>query len=450
MSRAYIRGPVLHGCMLGGLVLFVCGMSGLADAPVMPARSVAAVGSTTTMRFALLNEGPAEACTAKCRPLISATGMITADTPRQFNAFIRDNGVPASKGAVPAATVVLESDGGSVLGALELGRAIRRLGFATMVGRVVERRGKSGARYAEVVARADCQSMCTFVLLGGVQREVPLDARVLVHQIWLGDRRDDAVAANYTAEDLMVVQRDIGSIMQYTVEMGGDVELIALSLKAPPWEPMRALTREELRRTHLDLANSGEAAAAASAVQTAAGPAPVDDDAERPADAHGWITVTRDGQTALARSHPLTHDGERIGSFDLYLACGATPQTFTLTYRETRTGSAEGSLPHGLTQVAVMIEDHIQPLRIGSSERRARRGQLESLANAVLPAQLVHVLAGDSPASLTLETESNGSPRTVTRVGNAGFGRNFPELEKTCGQPQPQLQHGRGDARAQN
>jgi len=64
--------------------------------------------------------------------------------------------------------------------------------------------------------------MCTFVLLGGVQRQVPTDARVLVHQIWLGDRREDAVAANYTAEDLVVVQRDIGSIMQYTVEMGGD------------------------------------------------------------------------------------------------------------------------------------------------------------------------------------------------------------------------------------
>jgi hypothetical protein len=49
---------------------------------------------------------------------------------------------------------------------------------------------------------------------------------VLVHQIWLGDRREDALATSYSAEDLVVVQRDIGSIVQYTVEMGGDIELV--------------------------------------------------------------------------------------------------------------------------------------------------------------------------------------------------------------------------------
>jgi hypothetical protein len=76
--------------------------------------------------------------------------------------------------------------------------------------------------------------MCTFVLLAGVKRSVSLEAQVLVHQIWLGDRREDAVAANYSAEDLVVVQRDIGSIVQYIVEMGGDIELVQLSLKVPP------------------------------------------------------------------------------------------------------------------------------------------------------------------------------------------------------------------------
>jgi hypothetical protein len=351
--------------------------------------------------------------------------------------------VPASKGGLPGAIVVLESDGGSVLGALDLGRAIRRLGFATTVGRVVEHRAKNGAAYGETVARADCQSMCTFVLLGGVQRAVPSDARVLVHQIWLGDRRDDADAASYTAEDLMVVQRDIGSIMQYTVEMGGDVELVALSLKVPPWEPMRVLSRDELRRTHLDLANIGETAAATPAVQTAAGPTPVDDDIERLASGRGWIAASRDGQLVLTRNHPLTFEGDRIGSFDLYVACGNAPQTFTLTYRETRTGSADRGLPRSMSRIAVMIDDQVQPLKIGSFERRSRRGEVDSLASAVLPAKAIRALAGDSPVSMTLETESVGNPRTVTRVGNAGFARSFAELDKSCGQP-----HGR-EAHAQ-
>jgi len=33
-------------------------------------------------------------------------------------------------------------------------------------------------------------------------------AHVRVHQIWLGDRADDAEAATYSADDLMIVQRD--------------------------------------------------------------------------------------------------------------------------------------------------------------------------------------------------------------------------------------------------
>jgi hypothetical protein len=62
--------------------------------------------------------------------------MITADTARQFIASCATKAVQAYKGRV----AVLESDGGSVLGALDLGRAIRRFGFATTVGRVIERR----------------------------------------------------------------------------------------------------------------------------------------------------------------------------------------------------------------------------------------------------------------------------------------------------------------------
>src|SRR5262252_1843258 len=234
------------------LVLALSSTVGLT--PSAPAEPVAgSADNSSPMRFALFADGSPETCATTCRPLISASGMITADTARQFIAFVRDNALQAVQGGQAGATVVLESDGGSVLGALDLGRAIRRFGFAATVGRVVEHRTATSIKYGEMTGRADCQSMCSFVLLGGVQRYVPPAARVLVHQIWLGDRREDAIAANYTAEDLVVVQRDIGAILQYTIEMGGDVELVALSLRVPPWEPMRALTREELRRMKLDL-----------------------------------------------------------------------------------------------------------------------------------------------------------------------------------------------------
>src|SRR5690606_28859542 len=144
--------------------------------------------------------------------------------------------------------MVLDSDGGSVLGALALGRLVRKLGMGTSVGRTVELPpAANGERRAQIVPQAYCESMCAFVLLAGVQRTVPVEARVLVHQIWLGDRRDDPTAANYSAEDLVLVQRDIGRLAQYTVEMGGAIDLLEVALKIPPWEPMRLLSRNELR-----------------------------------------------------------------------------------------------------------------------------------------------------------------------------------------------------------
>jgi hypothetical protein len=430
MSRSLSR--LAWGCV----ALAVSSIAGIAGTPVARDAPVAAAADISSpMHFTLFTDGSAEACGVKCRPLIAASGMITADTARQFIAFVRDNALQAAQGTQAGAMVVLESDGGSVLGALDLGRAIRRFGFATTVGRVIEHRAANPVKNSETIARADCQSMCSFVLLGGVQRHVPSEARVLVHQIWLGDRREDAVAANYTAEDLVVVQRDIGAILQYTAEMGGDVELVALSLKVPPWEPMRALTREELRRTKLDL--DAEMPTAPPGAKTAAGPALIDDGAQQvPINGRGWVATTRAGQPVLARTHPLTLEGERIGSFALFIACGAVPETYMLTYRELRAGPADRGLPRNLTQVALVIDDHLQPLRIASSEKKARRGELESVASTVLPARLVRALISDNPASMTLETDSVGNPRTTIRVGNAGFGRGFREFEKNCKEPE--------------
>jgi hypothetical protein len=200
------------------------------------------------MRFALHHERPAEACGANCRLFVSASGMITADTPRDFESFAHERNLRG-------ATVVLDSKGGSVLGAIALGREIRALNLATMVGRVRDRiAGDGQVSGAWVSPRAECQSMCPFVLLGGLKRYIPPEARVLVHQIWPGDRRDNAAAATYSAQDLVLVQRDIGRLVQYTLDMGGGAELLEAALRIAPWEPLWMLSRDELRRTHLDTA----------------------------------------------------------------------------------------------------------------------------------------------------------------------------------------------------
>ncbi|MBR0703063.1 hypothetical protein JQ599_24370 [Bradyrhizobium diazoefficiens] len=181
------------------------------------------------------------ACEPNCRGWVSAVGIITADTPRDFEEFSRGR-------QLGGATVVLDSSGGSVNDAITLGRRFRNLGLLTTVG--VSLRGGQSARPA-VAPEAYCESMCVFLLLAGKKRYVPEAAHVRVHQIWMGDRADDAKAASYSAQDLMIVERDIGRLAKYTFDMGGAGDLLSLALSVPPWEDLHELDAGELKLTNL-------------------------------------------------------------------------------------------------------------------------------------------------------------------------------------------------------
>jgi hypothetical protein len=193
------------------------------------------------MRFEWHVEGPAAHCGNHCRTWISATGVITEDTVRVFKSF-------AANRDLRGATLVLDSEGGSVLSAIALGRIVRGLEMTTTVGRTtVLAPDRNGGVRATLSPKASCESMCTFVLLAGTRRYVPTEARVLVHQIWLGSKSKRAREASYSADELNLVQRDVGRLARYTVEMGGGIELIEAALRVPPWEPMHRLSPSELR-----------------------------------------------------------------------------------------------------------------------------------------------------------------------------------------------------------
>jgi hypothetical protein len=183
------------------------------------------------------------ACQPNCRGWISAVGIVTAETPSDFDDFARDHQLKGE-------TVVLDSSGGSVNDAIALGRRFRALEMFTTVGVSVLTPSARGER-ARVSPEAYCESMCVFLLLSGKSRYVPEQAHVRVHQIWMGDRADNARAANYSADDLMTVERDIGRLAKYTFDMGGAGDLLSLSLNVPPWEDLHELSLEELRVTNL-------------------------------------------------------------------------------------------------------------------------------------------------------------------------------------------------------
>lgn len=239
------------------------------------------------------------ACEPRCGNWITAVGLVTGETLKTFNDF-------AAGRDLAGATVVLDSGGGSVNDAIALGRRWRELGMRTTVGTSATVATAAGDR-AAVLPEAYCESMCVFVLLSGKTRYVPERAHVRVHQIWMGDRAEDARAASYTAEDLMIVERDIGRLAKYTFEMGGSGDLLHLALNIPPWEALYELSPSELRSTNLvttdrvaDVLPGGEVAEAPVADLV---PKPVQD--RFPGITNAPATVTMAGQptkTAEAES----------------------------------------------------------------------------------------------------------------------------------------------------
>ncbi len=183
------------------------------------------------------------ACEPNCRGWVSAVGIVTADSPRDFDEFARGR-------ELIGATIVLDSSGGSVNDSIALGRRFRSLGALTTVGVSIRGEAAQGQR-AKVTPEAYCESMCVFLLLSGKTRYVPDVAHVRVHQIWMGDRADDAKAATYTAQDMMIVERDIGRLAKYTFDMGGTGDLLSLALSVPPWEDLHELSPAELRLSNL-------------------------------------------------------------------------------------------------------------------------------------------------------------------------------------------------------
>jgi hypothetical protein len=386
---------------------------------------------TLPMHFDLRLQGPSNVCGAKCQTWISASGAISADSARDFLLFAQGRDLSKT-------TMVLDSDGGSVLGAIALGREIRRLALTTMVGRVVDlgqATGRDAAR-ATLVPRADCESMCAFVLLAGMHRVVPPEARVMVHQIWLGDRREDPTAANYSAEDLVLVQRDIGRLAQYTAEMGASIDLLDLALRIPPWEPMHAMTRDELSRTRLateEVSPPVAATIAASPPPSTSQPAPRVTSGLRitPISEQHWAMVERSGAAALARHHPLTVEGEDIGSFDLVVACGSGSASYDVSYVERRHTGEHTPLPIELGAVTMRLGDTAAQLKVASSERRAEPDELLTYAAGTVTAELIGKFAAAGNHSMVIETKSDGMTTTI-RLGNTGAQQDLPRLAASC------------------
>lgn len=86
---------------------------------------------------------------------IYASGLIDSEAPIRFRKFVKDNGIEQAR-------VLFDSGGGSLIGGLKLGEAIRELGFETEVRSIDYEYDKGPI--------ATCASACSYAFAGGISR----------------------------------------------------------------------------------------------------------------------------------------------------------------------------------------------------------------------------------------------------------------------------------------
>jgi hypothetical protein len=159
-----------------------------------------------------------------------------------------------------------------------------------------------------------------------------------------------------------------------------------------------------------------------------------------PAGARGWVVDQQANSVMLVRRHPLTVEGETIGTFDVALTCGNAANEYAVLYSETRTIKGANRYGERLKYVSVSMGQKSVSLAIGSSEIASPRMERESFASGMIPASAVTTFAEAGSHSLTVETSSTGNGATSVRVGNTGVAQNFPQLAAACGKRPRTLQ----------
>ncbi len=125
----------------------------------------------------------------------------------------------------PIDTLILQSEGGSVRDAIDLGRHLRTAGIAT-----------------RMLPGEFCYSACPYLFAGGVTRDAAASASIGVHQHYFGE--STLLPAFVAVED---IQRGQAEVMGYLADMGIDPMVMRHALATPPDE-IYILLPEELTR----------------------------------------------------------------------------------------------------------------------------------------------------------------------------------------------------------
>lgn len=214
---------------LFGALLFLAGLG-----PVRPATAEEA------MTFQLMTIAGKGGCPRDCAEVIAAEGEIDNDTADRFVSFLSDHLQDRDLRPV----VLIESPGGTVVGAMQLGTVFRHIGAAVIVGST---RPMGNGEEARVVPGA-CLSACVYAFVGGVRRVVPPVSRLGIHRMVINER---VFGPDGTETREVFGSKDIvASLAAYTRAMGVDPRMIDYAETISP-DRLHIVTPREIARWRL-------------------------------------------------------------------------------------------------------------------------------------------------------------------------------------------------------
>ena len=161
-----------------------------------------------------------EGMTPRCQNMVLAEGPIVKSTPAEFKEWSRN---------IPSNTwIALTSPGGSVVGGLQLGQAIRMGGFNTTIGNTDH-------------STNNCLSACAYAFLGGITRYLPAQAKYGLHQY-------RAIEKEITADEAQKLNAIMG---KYVDAMGVDRRVLDYA-QLTSSDKMTVLSQTEAKRLRVD------------------------------------------------------------------------------------------------------------------------------------------------------------------------------------------------------
>jgi hypothetical protein len=164
---------------------------------------------------------------------IAIDGNIPAEAGNYLQEFVNKNNFQGIH-----LDIDFNSLGGSLLGAIRLGRIIRKLGMNTSVGKTIP----DGQWYR--TEKGVCYSACAYAFLGGVRR-LAETGEYGVHQFYTDALLQNPDGKVFTPIDFSIQQATTGLILNYVMEMGASAELVIEANKTSP-DHMNLLSKQQL------------------------------------------------------------------------------------------------------------------------------------------------------------------------------------------------------------